>query len=634
MSLLGSNLMWLVIILGIIFAIIIFFYIMRKLKKYDPFLEQFMLKKNQCKMFKEDNIGKVYIENGKDGLMPMGKYEGECVDKEGYHNILFSRVKFGLIGRWLKRILFFASPLLDLLLKKFWIIRSNVNPIFEDKVESKDPITGQTTITTNTITLPSVKVVKGNGVLILHCYGLQMKKYFTYPILQNQDGTIIQDEAINFVRERDSVLNDVLYEQSVMGDTEIVIFRDGVIDVRKIEDFKKDDCDFMIQCFNPKDNSVVLRRPSSFQKHVAHKDGYEITTSYNNKIRLTGDHSVFTWKPKTAGITTEEGSIVKSEVRNLKKGGWIVIPNAMKVIEKDMKHFDLVDCKNHKHIYKLNNKKTIALTDDILWALGMFASEGWFDKNTVHFSTDADNVEMLTELFKARFGLEGKFMHYIYKRKDGSKVRIVRLSFHSAVVADMFRILTKDRNWVLQLPLRRLKFYLHGLWCGDGWHNGKYAKLRQTEISTSDMNDAEFIRKIFLRFGVLAGIYTQIYSGKEHLYWGLHMKNDGKYVTYHVTASGIDQPDILEWDDGFIQFQKFKKIGDLTLAKINSIKKFRIDGYVYDFSMPHCENFIGNNVCCHNTIDFANVMREAVNLNPSLRYLVKTEGKALPEGGG
>lgn len=215
MSFMGSNLMILIIILGVIFGIIIILYIMRKMKKYDPFLEQFMLKKNQCRMFREDNIKKVYIENQKDGLVLMGSYEGECIDKEGYHNILFSRIKFGLFGRWIRKILFFSKPLLDLLLKKHWIIRSNVNPVFKEKVINTDPNTGKKTMETKTITLPSVKIVKGNGSLILHCYGLQMKKYFTYPILQNQDGSIIQDEAINFERERDSVLTDTLYEQTI-----------------------------------------------------------------------------------------------------------------------------------------------------------------------------------------------------------------------------------------------------------------------------------------------------------------------------------------------------------------------------------------------------------------------------------
>ena len=215
MSLLGSNLIIFIVIIGAIFAVIIILYIMKKMKKYDPFLEQFHLKKNQCRMFREDGLSKVYIENKKDGLMLMGNYEGECIDKEGYHNILFSRVKFGLIGKWMRRFLFYATPILDLLMKKYWIIRSNVNPVFKDKVVTIDPVTQKSSYSLKPIALPAVNIVKGNGALILHCYGLQMKKYFTYPILQNQDGTIIQDEEINFVRERDSVLNDTLYEQTI-----------------------------------------------------------------------------------------------------------------------------------------------------------------------------------------------------------------------------------------------------------------------------------------------------------------------------------------------------------------------------------------------------------------------------------
>jgi intein/homing endonuclease len=632
LSFLGGTTFWVFVVVGLIFGIICFFWITRKERKDDPFMRDFRIKKNQCKMFKDETLDKVYIENQKDGLIKLGKYEGEALDKEGYHNIMFSKLRFGKIGGFLRKVLFFTRPILDLLLKKYWIVRCNVNPVvfFNEEKVMKD---NKVKLIPKKYILPIPTITKGKGSLIMHCEGLQLKKYYTYPILRGFTGNIVKDEDKNFMRERDSVLIDTLYQQSVLGDTEIISFRNGMIDIRKIEDFDSKKIDYTIQCFDWNTNRIVLQKPSKFERHLSQKDGYEIITSYNNRIRLTGDHSVFTWKPKTAGVTTESGSIALSEVRNLKKGGWIVIPNKMKVVERDIKEFDLSSCKNHKHIYKLKERKTIKVSNDILWTLGMFASEGWFDKNTVHFSTDAENINRLEKIFKKEFDLDGKFMHYIYTRKNGSKVRILRLSFHSAVIADMFRILMKDRNWILQLPLERLRCYVHGIWCGDGWHNGKYKELRQITITTSVLDEAEFIRKLLLRFGVLSGVYTQKY-GKEIKFWGLKLENDGSCVNYHVTASGLSETDIVKWDVNVSQSQGFKRIGDLTLAKINSIKKFKINEHVYDFSVPKFENFIGNNVCCHNTIDFSNAMREAINLNPNVRYVVKTEGRAMPEGGG
>jgi len=630
MSFLTSNVIIIVIIIGCIFGGILFIYMLKRLKKFDPFLIEFQMKKNQCKMFKKYSIKKVYIENNVDGLVPMGAYEGECIDKEGFHNVMFSRLKLGIIGKWLRRILFFTTPILDLILKKYWIVRCNINPIYRDK--QVDATTKASTVVD--LQLPVPNMTTGSGSLVIHCMGLQMKKYFTYPIMQGSTGKMIQDETINFERERDSVLTNSLYEQSVTGDTEIIFFKDEKIGIKEIRSLDINDKNFLVQSFNPETKRMELKQPSQFYKHKANKDGYEIITSYNNVIRLTGDHSIYTWhpEPKWQGIT--KGNIMKAEVRKLKKGDWIVIPNKMSIIEKDVKNIDLTSCKNHKHIYKLKKRKSIKLTNDILWTLGMFASEGWIDTNlSVCFSTEAENFDRLMMIFKKRFGLEGRILNQIYERKDGSKVRINRITFSSVVVVDMFKSLMKDRNWILQLPLNRLKYYLHGVWCGDGWHNGKFKKLRQINITTSKKDTAEFYRKIFLRFGLLAGIYTQKYNEK-HTYWGLKTEYDENYETYHITASGMTQTDILKWNSKLKQSQGFKSIGDLSIVKINSIKKFAINDFVYDFSIPDYENFVGNNICCHNTIDFANVMREAINLNPTLRYVIKTEGKSLPDQGG
>lgn len=213
-NLLLSNWLWIAVIVGSIFGVVLFLYMIKKLKKFDPFQVDFQIKKNQCKMFRKGGIKKVFIENHRDGLVPMGMYEGECVDKEGYHNIMFSRFKLGLVGRWLRRIFFFTRPILDLILKKYWIVRCNVNPSYIDKTADIKKGKGQKQKVT-TLQLPVPNITSGGGSLIIHCMGLQLKKYFTYPILADSEGAMIQDETINFERERDSVLTNTLYEQTI-----------------------------------------------------------------------------------------------------------------------------------------------------------------------------------------------------------------------------------------------------------------------------------------------------------------------------------------------------------------------------------------------------------------------------------
>ena len=205
-------------------------------------MQDFKTKKNQCKMFRKSGIKTVYIENSRDGLVRMGVYEGECVDKEGFKDIMFSRLRFGIVGGFIKKITFWMFPLMDLLLKKYWIVRCNLNPVYvplKQRVNPKPaspspPIAGApvpagasapATVKpeekkiedehAGEIKLPVPYITRGSDSIIVHCLGLQLKKYYTYPILIGSEGTIIQDEAVNFTRERDSILNDTLYQQTI-----------------------------------------------------------------------------------------------------------------------------------------------------------------------------------------------------------------------------------------------------------------------------------------------------------------------------------------------------------------------------------------------------------------------------------
>jgi len=214
MSFVGSTTFWTVIIIGSIFGIIMYFYFTRKERKDDPFMRDFKIKKNQCKLFREEGLEKVFIENQKDGLVKVGKYEGECIDKEGYFNVMFSRLRFGKLGGFLRKILFFTRPILDLILKKYWIVRCNINPVIITS-ETKMDKNNKPRKTTKAWTLPVPTITKGKGSLIMHCEGLQLKKYYSYPILRGFDGNIIRDEDKNFMRERDSVLIDTLYQQTI-----------------------------------------------------------------------------------------------------------------------------------------------------------------------------------------------------------------------------------------------------------------------------------------------------------------------------------------------------------------------------------------------------------------------------------
>ena len=213
-SFLSSTTFWIVAFVGLIFGVIIYFWITQRDKKEDPFLKDFKIKKAQCKIFKESDIDNVYVENQRDGLIKIGKYEGECIDKEGYRDIMFSKLRLGKIGGFLRKILFFTIPILDLVLKKYWIVRCNVEKAIyiPKEIIGKD---NKPRKSTKKYVIPVPVITRGRGALIVHAEGLQLKKYYTYPILQNIDGNIIKDEEKNFMRERDTVLMDTLYQQTM-----------------------------------------------------------------------------------------------------------------------------------------------------------------------------------------------------------------------------------------------------------------------------------------------------------------------------------------------------------------------------------------------------------------------------------
>lgn len=237
-SFITGNVIPIVAVIGVIFGIALFFYFIRKSQKPDPFMQDFKVKKSQCKMFRKSGVKNVYIENSKDGLVRMGDYEGECIDKEGFKDIMFSRLRFGVIGGFIKKVTFWMFPLMDLLLKKYWIVRCNVNPIYvpaKTRIAPKPaspsptgapipaPVAGVNVPVAvpvkdeheGEILLPVPYITRGTDAVIIHCLGLQLKKYYTYPILLGSEGSIIQDEAVNFTRERDSILNDTLYQQTI-----------------------------------------------------------------------------------------------------------------------------------------------------------------------------------------------------------------------------------------------------------------------------------------------------------------------------------------------------------------------------------------------------------------------------------
>ena len=110
-----SHIWILILIIGIIFGIIIFLYIWKKVvAKIDPFFENWKKTKELCKINKRWSVKDVYRVSGNSGLSWLGDYQGDCILEDGSINIMWSNWKWGFFGKLIRWILFFLRPLLKL----------------------------------------------------------------------------------------------------------------------------------------------------------------------------------------------------------------------------------------------------------------------------------------------------------------------------------------------------------------------------------------------------------------------------------------------------------------------------------------------------------------------------------------
>ena len=395
---------------------------------------------------------------------------------------------------------------------------------------------------------------------------------------------------------------------SILEGEKVIFFNDEILHIDSIEKVDPNNKIF-VPCF---DNNfkMTIKPISAFIKHQYNRDAFEIETVYGRKVKVTGDHSVFSWvsnwkKASNHSDFLKSGKIKPVPVRNLKVGDWIAIPSKLPVIEKDIKKikvWELVkdDFEKYKQKYdyklKIENGKIfwrykrlsipneIEITNDLLWLLGFYVAEGFNYKDyRIGFTSEEKLLKKANKIINSIFGLN-------FKWKEADETRSPSLFRDNRLICVLFRKLLENKNWILQLPLNRLKYFLYGWWQGDGYHKGNF---KNCTIATSSEELADFLLLLFARFGLVAGKLSYITKFKNK-----------KFKAFRVTVSGIKNLDILSWDRGIKQKTIYKKIGDLILVKIKRITPCKSTKYVYDFAVPETENFLaGNLICCHNTYE-------------------------------
>ena len=242
----------------------------------------------------------------------------------------------------------------------------------------------------------------------------------------------------------------------------------------------------------------------------------------------------------------------------------------------------------------------IAVTDELLWLLGLFVAEGCSHEKTpksafISISCDGPTLDRAERVVNEALGL-----HVV--RSPGNGTRGPALFVHSKLLLRVLDLLGFEDNrkripgWILGLPLNRLKWFIEGYRQGDGVHSGtKFKAQILHEFSTVHEELKDDLIVAFARFGLLpsVGRYETTFKRKT---------GERRYPFWRLSLYNVTPWSPLEWDQGVTQNLNAKRHGDLVWSKIQEIDEVPATELVFDFSVPGLENFwAGTGVMAKNT---------------------------------
>ena len=516
-------------------------------------------------------------------------------------------------------------------------------------------------------------------------------------------------------------------EDSVTGDSRIFIRRNGKIEKTTIgnvidglfkkynkKDFlerdilRKEDIDEKIEILAYDNKGKQFFKPiSCFIRHKVEKPIYEIETATGRKIKVTGDHSLFT--------IGEKKVLREIKTSNLTPGDFIAVPRKLILENKPKKTLNILDYSNQlKDLYvsgkylgikikenwqkvkeiskelnyskscpstwkrkiilpievfsKLNIKNSenlriapklrkgneinseIDLDEDFLTFIGLWIADGCYDKRSVIISVAENECRELVKRVANKFGLKTK-MH-----SDGFSL-IINSTVLKAIMKDALYLrgdaYTKEiPEWIFNLSKKQISWVLKGIFSGDGCvgkkeiviplasdkllydlqsllliyeiilrRSNKRRKDKTFNASISTVND-------FLNFKNNIGFLTEKKENKlEELCKKISTHDTSDIIPLSLTAKKeLNQvlPKFNYYDyitrNNNIGRRKLQQLvtnsniklnplndlaeSDIFWDKIINIKKLKEEeNYVYDISVPECENFVCENIIAHNTLE-------------------------------
>ncbi|MFH0836717.1 MAG: ATPase, T2SS/T4P/T4SS family [Candidatus Aenigmatarchaeota archaeon] len=346
----------------------------------------------------------------------------------------------------------------------------------------------------------------------------------------------------------------VSIEDSVTGDSRIIIRQDGKIRNLTIKEFVDNRIDAEVMTLDEK-GKIVFTKPSNYIKHVVKKDIYEVLTSTGRKVKVTQDHSLFTLK----GTDVEE--IKPTDLRN---GSFIAVPRCLpvdgqeineisvmnnlevfkddflcgepvkKIFEKyTLKEFDITQNKYNwykkndlikiEELLKLNiefsydelkqlrikskNKTSIPVIFEInkefLEFCGLWIGDGSYDNHNKNVVIISNVDEECREVFRKIAAYTGS--NYSVMTDKGVSLRL-----HSTIFYKFMKYVLKFDGYsstkiipdfIFGLSNEQIKHFIRGYFSADGW-----VKKYEVSCASQSYQLLEDLQTMFLRIGIISRI--------------------------------------------------------------------------------------------------------------------------------
>jgi len=261
---------------------------------------------------------------------------------------------------------------------------------------------------------------------------------------------------------------------------------------------------------------------------------------------------------------------------------------------------------------------TLPLLKEFIRFLGLYIAEGHIDKRQLGLTFGKHEDDLVNEVinFARIFGL-----NFTIENRE----KTIRIKLFGNIFVKLIENICGNNSWNKKIPEFIFKLnkelrqeFLDALYQGDG-HNTK--NRNQLMLSTVNKRLANEVLYLWLMQGVLASLHERITKGFRQF--------PTKSYVVSLYGSDIEKSNLFFCNAN----KRSKRVAQQVLqTELSTLKIKNIEiinkgyDYVYDISVPECENFVGGigGISCHNSRG-----QQGIGVSASVLYGQLTTGKSV-----